>query len=131
MNASINNSPVVTAPAAAAMAPASGLSGLAVKYDASGHFVLAGDGDAAVGVLLSTTDDSVAAGDDLTAQIKDIGLMMAGAAIAPGNEIAVNASGTGVVAAAGKNILGYALTGASAGAMFEIQITKSGYKPAA
>lgn len=131
INAAINNSPVITAPAAADLAPVGGLAGLAVKFDGNGNFVLAGDGDAAVGILLSSTEDTVAAGDDLTAQVKDIGLMMAGATIVPGNEIAVGAAATAVVAAATKNILGYALTGASAGQAFQIQITKSGYKPAA
>lgn len=129
MNSAINPSPVITAPAAAAMtSPAHH----AVKFDGNGNFVLAGDGDAAIGVLLGSTDDDVEAGDDLTAQIKDIGYIMAGAAaIAAGAEIAVGAGGVAVTAAAGKAILGYAVGPAAAGALCPIQITKSGYKPAA
>lgn len=128
INAVINNSPTITAPAGAAISTGAGL---AVKFDADGGFILAGDGDPAIGVLLSNTDDTIAAGDDLTAQIKDIGLMTAGAVIKAGNEIAVGAAASAVVAAAGKYVLGYALSDASVGQMFPVQITKSGYKPAA
>lgn len=127
-NAAINDSPTITAPAGAALTTSAGL---AVKFDASGNFILAGDGDAAIGVLLSNTDDDIAAGDDLTAQIKEIGLIVAGAAIPVGSEIAVGAGGAAVVAAAGKFILGYALVDAAVGDVFPVQITKSGYKPAA
>jgi hypothetical protein len=128
VNASINGSPTIILKTAAAITNGAHK---AVKFDASGKAALAGAGDVAAGIILSPVPDEIKAGEEISILIKDIGLITAGAAIIPGAPVAAGAGGTGVTAADGDFILGFALTGAaSAGEVIQIQITKSGFVPA-
>ena len=71
----------------------------------------------------------MAAGDDVTVQIKDVGLWVTGAAVLAGAEVASNAGGQAITAAANAFIVGIALeTAAAPGAVIKVQIVKAGYK---
>lgn len=129
----INNSATIVDKAASEIADARGK---AVKYDESGKLVLASTaGEAVIGIALITTGDpegKVLAGEDVDVQIKDIGQVVAGAAIAKGAEVTTDNKGCIVTAAAGNFIIGTALRAASgAGAYIPVQINKMGYKPSA
>ena len=104
--------------------------GKAVKFDGDGKVVLcSAAGEAAIGVLIMQTPDVVAAGDEVTIQIKDIGPVVASGAIALGAEVTVDANGKIKAAASGNAVLGQAMTSASAdGDIVQVQITKTGYK---
>ena len=101
----------------------------AAKFDAQGNIVPAEAGDNAIGLFIASTPDIVAAGGDVTVQIKDIGLWVTGAAVAAGAEVASNAGGQAITAAANAFIVGIALESAAApGAVIKVQIVKAGYK---
>lgn len=123
----INNSPTITDKAGAALS--NGAFKL-IKRDAAGKFVVASvAGERVVGVAIASTPVSVALNDDLTVQIKDIGYVKAGDAIAKGAEIATDANGLAVTATTGAFIVGEALTAAAAlNDVIQVQITKAGYK---
>ena len=101
-----------------------------IKRDGNGKFAVAGTaGERVVGVAIATTADKINADDDLVVQIKDIGYVKAGAAIAKGTEIQTDAAGLAIPAVTEKYVIGEALTAASAaGEVIQMQITKSGYK---
>lgn len=125
---SINESPVITAPAGAELTVAAFK---AVKFNAAGAFVLAGAGEAAVGVLLADTTEKAPVGTDLTAQVKDIGLWKSGAAFKAGDLLTSDAQGRAVAAAVGNFILAQALAAADgADQAVRVQIIKAGYAPA-
>lgn len=90
LGTSINESPVISEKAGAVLAD---VRGRAVKFDDNGTIVLAGAGEAALGVGIMTNDTQIAAGADVDIQIKDIGLVYAGAAIKKGDKLAVGADG--------------------------------------
>lgn len=124
----INDSPVITGEATAAI---NNGAFLAAKFDANGGIVLAGAGENALGVLIATTPDTVAAGDDVTVQIKDIGLWKTGGAVAAGAELTPDANGAAVTAAANNYVTAIALeAAAAAGQIIKVQIVKSGKMPA-
>jgi hypothetical protein len=124
----INDSPTIVGKATAAI---TGGALLAAKFDANGGIVLAGAGENALGVMLATTPDSVAAGEDVDVQIKDIGLWKTGAAVAAGAELAANAAGKAITAVATNFVLAIALEAATAAdQIIKVQIIKSGVKPA-
>lgn len=106
---SINESPVITDKAGAAIAD---VRGRAVKFDEDGNFILAGAGDAAIGVGIMTNDENIEAGADVDVQIKDIGMVRAGAEIKKGDELGVDANGAFVKAESG-NICAIALEAAA------------------
>jgi len=84
------------------------------------------------GITTAETEDTVAAGEDVTIQIKEMGLWKAGAAFDKGAALASDANGCAVAAAAGKFIFAYALEEATAaGQCVRVQIVKAGYVPAA
>lgn len=105
-----------------------------VKYDSNGDVVLATAGtDIPVGIAIieagynditGTESGKVAKGDDVDIQVKDIGYVIAGAAIKKGQEITSGADGLAAVAAAGNYILGIALSDTSANGYVRIQISK-------
>ena len=74
--------------------------------------------------ITGTESGKVAKGDDVDIQVKDIGYVIAGAAIKKGQEITSGADGLAAVAAAGNYILGIALSDASANGYVRIQISK-------
>ena len=121
----INDSPVIVGKATAAL---SGAEFLAVKFDTSGGIVKASTaGEATIG-LLPAEQGNIAAGDDVTVQIKECGLWKAGAAVAAGALLTTDANGKAKTAAAGNFILAVALEAASAAdEVIKVQICKAGY----
>lgn len=106
----------------------------AVMYDADGNIVLATDAAKAVGILLSDThqtdiDGTLTAkkGEEATVLVKNVGLLEAGAAIAKGDLVTINASGQGETAITGKFVFGRAFTAAAAkGELIQVQICPIG-----
>lgn len=105
-----------------------------LKYDENGNVVLATAGtDIPVGIAIIEAgyndisgEDSgkVAVGDNVDILIKDIGVVLAGASIKKGQEIAAGANGLAAVAASGNYVLGIALDNASANEYVTVQIAK-------
>lgn len=107
---------------------------LIMKYDDNGNVVLATAGtDIPVGVAIieagynditGQTSGKVEVGDQVDILIKDRVVVLAGAAIKKGQEVAAGADGKAVAAEAGNYVLGFALRNAEAGEYLEIQISK-------
>jgi len=122
----INDTPTIVGKAGI---PLVGAAFHAAVFDAAGDIVPAGAGANAVGLFVPTTPDVVAAGADVNVQIKDIGLWVTGAAVLAGAEVASNAAGQAITAAANAFIVGIALeTATAAGQIIKVQIVKAGYK---
>lgn len=99
--------------------------GKAVKYDENGKVVLAGAGEAAIGVVIITNAEESNVGDDVDIQVKEIGLGKAGEAITKGTELAASADGSLVKATSGQFVIGVALdSAAAAGKYIKMQIVK-------
>lgn len=104
------------------------------KYDDNGALVLATAGtDRPIGIAIiedgynditGIESGKVKAGDELTIQIKDMGIVLAGAAIKKGQEIAAGAEGMAAVAATGDYVIGIALDDAEANEYLAFQIAK-------
>lgn len=121
---SINESPVIAAKAAT---PINNGAMLAVVMGEAGVSV-AGAGVSAVGILIAETEGAVAVGNDVTVQVKDIGLWKTGAAVAAGALLASDASGKAITATSGKYIVAQALEAATAAdQVIHVQIIKAGY----
>lgn len=103
---------------------------LAVKYNANGNVILCDTkGDNAVGLLLPETTDSVNSGDDVTIQIKDIGMGISGTKINKGDELTVDDKGRLVPAESGNFVLGYAVSSAAEeDELIRVDIRKCGCK---
>lgn len=105
-----------------------------VKFDENGNVALATAGtDIPVGIALieagynditGATSGMVAAGDDIDIQIKDMGVVLAGADIKKGQEVTAGANGLAAAAASGNYVLGFALEDAKADEYLHIQIAK-------
>lgn len=127
----MNNSPTITEKAGAEITDARNR---IMKYDSSGNVILATAGtDIPVGIALieagcndisGAESGKVTAGDDVDIQIKDIGYVLAGAAITKGQEITAGANGLAAVAAAGNYVLGIALASVKKDEYCRIQIVK-------
>lgn len=127
----INQSPTIVEKAGAVI---DDVRNLILKYDDSGNVVLATAGtDIPVGIALiesgyndisGATAGKVAVGDDVDILVKDMGVVLAGAAIKKGQEVAAGADGKAAVAASGNYVLGIALDNAKAGEYLNIQIAK-------
>lgn len=128
--ASMNQSPVVAEKAGKEIKNGAFL---AVKYDDDGNIVLCDKaGETALGILLPDTAEEISQGNELTIQIKDIGLAKAGGVFKKGAPLTTDAQGKLVEAASGSFILGYALEQSFAEGQFvRVDITKSGYNTAA
>lgn len=102
----------------------------AVKYDENGNVVLCDtEGEIVAGIVLPETTQKISAGENITIQIKDIGLCKTGAEIKKGQEVMVDAQGRVIPATAGKFVVGYAVTTASAeNEVIQVDIRKCGYK---
>lgn len=123
LNHAINESPIIHGAAGAAITnPAM----LAVKFS-SGKFVLPSAGDPAIGIVLATAE-TVASGEGLDVQIKDICYWMGGGVIAAGSELAADAAGKAVVATSGAFIIAIALEDGVKDKPVKAQIVKAGYK---
>lgn len=89
-------------------------------YDENGKAILATGGtkpfigvaliEAGINDMFGEVSGKVEAGDDIDIQIKDIGSVLAGEAIAKGDEITAGADGTAAKAKAGDYVLGIALS---------------------
>lgn len=127
--ASVNQSPVIAEKAGEKI-----INGafLAAKYDENGNIVLCEKvGETAFGILLPDTAEEISQGNELTVQIKDIGLAKSGSEFKKGAELMTDNKGKLVEATAGSFILGYALEqSVSEGQFVRVDITKSGYKTA-
>ena len=87
------------------------------------------EGEIVAGIVLPETTQKISAGEDITIQIKDIGLCKVGAEIKKGQEVMVDAQGRVIPATAGTFVVGYAVTTASAeNEVIQVDIRKCGYK---
>ncbi len=127
----INQSPTIVEKAGAEIAD---VRNLIMKYDTNGDVVLATAGtDIPVGIAIieagynditGNTSGKAAKGDDIDILVKDMGVVLAGAAIKKGQEVTAGAGGKAAVASAGNYVLGIALESVSEGEYCMIQITK-------
>lgn len=105
-----------------------------MKYDANGDVVLATAGtDLPIGIAIieagyndisGVESGKVAVGDDVDILIKEMGVVMAGADIKKGQEVAAGANGLAAVAVAGDYVLGIALDNVKADEYLTIQLAK-------
>lgn len=105
-----------------------------VKYDANGNVVLAAAGtDIPVGIAIieagfndisGAESGKVLKGDNVDILIKDMGVVLTGAAIEKGQEVTAGENGLAAVAASGNYVLGIALDNAEADEYLPIQIVK-------
>ncbi len=104
-----------------------------MAYDADGNVILAANGTAIpVGIALieagvndisGAESGKVKAGDDVDIQIKDIGYVLAGGAIAKGDEVTAS-SGLAVKAGVGDYVVGIALSAVAKDDYCRVQIAK-------
>ena len=107
---------------------------LIMKYNGNGDVVLATAGtDIPLGVatiesgindITGQNSGKVEVGDQVDILIKDRVVVLAGASIKKGQEVAAGAGGKAVVAASGNYVLGFALGNAADGEYLEVQISK-------
>lgn len=105
-----------------------------MKYDENGNVVLAAAGtDIPVGIAIieagyndisGADSGKVLQGDNVDILIKDMGVVLTGAAIKKGQEITAGANGLAAVAATGNYVLGIALENAEANEYVTVQIVK-------
>lgn len=105
-----------------------------VKYDGSGDVVLAAAGtDIPVGIAIieagcnditGVTSGKVDKGDDVDILVKDIGFVIAGAAITKGQEVTAMDGGLAGPASATNYVVGLALSSAQQNEYCKIQICK-------
>lgn len=129
--AQFNQSPTIVEKAGVAIED---VRNLIMKYDENGNVVPATAGtDMPVGIALieagyndisGQESGKVALGDDVDILVKDMGVVLAGASIKKGQEVAAGADGKAAVAAAGDYVLGIALDSAEADEYLTIQIAK-------
>ena len=127
----INQSPTIVEQAGADI---DDVRNLIMKYDDNGDVVLATAGtDKPVGIALieagynditGAEAGKVKTGDNVDILVKDMGVVLAGATIKKGQEVAAGAGGKAAVAAEGNYVLGIALDDAAEGEYLNIQITK-------
>ncbi len=104
-----------------------------MAYDKDGNVVLAADGsvvpvgialiEAGINDISGVESGKVEVGSDVDIQIKDIGYVLAGGAIAKGNEVTAS-SGLAVKAEAGNYVVGIALSTVEKDEYCRVQITK-------
>lgn len=127
----INQSPTIIEKAGAEIAD---VRNKIMKYDTNGAVVLAAAGtDIPLGIALieagynditGSESGKVKAGDAVDILVKDMGVVIAGAAIKKGQEIAAGADGAAAVAVSGNYVLGIALEDAAKDEFVTIQIAK-------
>lgn len=99
-----------------------------VKLDPQGRAVLCGAGDIPLGIIPGGVEDTVKTGEDISVQIKGMGICAAGGAVAAGAMVACGADGKCVAAGDGDPILGQAFTSAvQDGDTIKIQLLKGGF----
>lgn len=120
----INDSATIVGAANAAI---SGGEFLAAKFTSGKIAKCSVSGESAMGIIIPG-QDSIAEGDDVTVQIKDIGYWKCGAVINAGSELMTDANGCAIVATSGGFILAIALEAGVSGQIIKVQIAKLGYK---
>ena len=105
-----------------------------MKYDENGNVVLATAGtDKPIGIAIieagynditGITSGQVKTGESVDILVKEMGVVMTGAAIKKGDEVAAGADGLAAVAAEGDYVLGIALEAVEANEYLAIQIAK-------
>ena len=105
-----------------------------MKYDDNGDVVLATAGtDIPVGIAIieagyndisGVESGKARVGDDVDIVIKDMSVVMAGASVKKGQEVAAGANGMAVPAASGNYVLGFAMDNAEANEYLPVQIAK-------
>lgn len=110
-----------------------------MAYDDNGDVVLAADGtkvpvgiaiiEAGVNDISGKESGKIEKGDDVDIQIKDIGYVLAGAAITKGAEITAS-SGLAIPATGGNYVIGVALSAAAKDDYCRVQISKYQKNPA-
>lgn len=122
---SINDSPTIVFPAKDKIENAQGIA----LMISDGQLVKPTAGANIIGLSLFTNDETVAAGDDVTVQVKDIGKWIAGGEVSVGDELTANTDGKAVKAETGNFITAVALSKATAeNDVIVVQIIKAGYK---
>lgn len=125
--ASINQSPTLLVMAGADIEAAQCK---AVKFE-NGKAVLPAAGEIPAGILLISNENKIVSGAEATIQIKDIGLWKAGAAVAYGDMLAVDAEGLCRPVTAGQYIFARSLDVAEAkGDLIKVQIINAGFEKA-
>ena len=104
-----------------------------LAYDGDGNVILAADGtvvpagiaiiEAGVNDISGKESGKVAAGDDVDIQVKDIGYVLAGAAITKGAEVMAS-EGLAVPATAGNYVVGIALSAAAKDEYCRVQVAR-------
>ena len=127
----INPSPTIVEQAGAEIAD---VRNRIMKYDENGNVVLATAGtDIPVGIALieagynditGVEAGKVKTGEGVDILVKDMGVVLAGAEIKKGQEIAAGADGMAAVAASGNYVLGIALETVAANEFCMVQIAK-------
>lgn len=121
----INESPTIAMKAGAEIKNAQGKA-VMISSDA---VIQATAGANAIGLVPMSEDENIAAGADVTVQIKDISAWKAGDKIKVGDELTSDANGFATPAKSGNFITAIALTAAAeAGTIIRCQIVKAGYK---
>ncbi len=110
-----------------------------MAYDDNGDVVLAADGtkipvgiaiiEAGVNDISGKESGKIEKGDDVDIQIKDIGYVLAGAAITKGTEVMAS-SGLAIPATGGNYVIGIALYAAAKDDYCRVQISKYQKNPA-
>ena len=110
-----------------------------MAYDDNGDVVLAADGtkipvgiaiiEAGVNDISGKESGKIEKGDDVDIQIKDIGYVLAGAAITKGTEVMAS-SGLAIPATGGNYVIGIALSTAAKDDYCRVQISKYQKNPA-
>ena len=96
-----------------------------------GKAVLPAAGGVPIGILLISSEDKIASGEEATIQFKDIGMWRAGAAVAAGDLLAADAEGLCQKATAGQYVFARALGAAAAkNDIVNVQIINAGYEKA-
>lgn len=127
----INQSPTIVEKAGADIAD---VRNRIMKYDENGNVVLATAGtDKPIGIAIieagynditGITSGQVKTGESVDILVKEMGVVMTGAAIKKGDEVAAGADGLAAVAAEGDYVLGIALEAVEANEYLAIQIAK-------
>jgi hypothetical protein len=105
-----------------------------VTYDGDGNVILATAGtsipvgiaiiEAGINDISGAESGKVEAGGDVDIQIKDIGYVLAGDAIAKGQEVTAGADGLAVPAKSGEYVVGIALRSVAKDGYCRVQISK-------
>jgi len=99
--------------------------GIALKLTSSGVALPSAGGDI-VGIAIISNPDTVASGDRVDVQIKDIGLWNAGGSFDAGDLLATDAYGKAVKATAGDKVVARALEDGASGDLVRVQLISGG-----